>query len=176
MLLSDLKRKQKIQINACLYLFLDNIAQKTCNTLHESDSLIIPLCRKRNEILTRTYDDPFWRAQCCNELSLSGTLAPEWGSLKYWDLRSSSFGLCTGKAPLASYKCYASRSCPLLIWELRRQDFVTSRWQLGLYPWVFWSIKLSLVNTVSGFLRETNALEKKKNVLYSPSPKSHVFL
>jgi len=47
---------------------------------------------------------------CCSEelskeLSLSGTLAPGGGSLEYWDLRSSSCGLCMGKAPLAAYKC-----------------------------------------------------------------------
>ena len=57
MLLSDLKREQKIQINAYLYLFLDNIAKKRCNTLHESDSFIIPLCGRRNETLTRTNND-----------------------------------------------------------------------------------------------------------------------
>ncbi|NXL46788.1 PLXC1 protein, partial [Podilymbus podiceps] len=43
------------------------------------------------------------------QLSLSGTLAPEGGSLEYWHLRSPSCGLCMGKAPLASYKCCVSR-------------------------------------------------------------------
>lgn len=62
-----------------------------------------------------------------------------------------------------------SSSCPILIWESRRKDFVTSRWQLGWYPWIFWSIKLSLVNTISGFLRGANALEEKKSPLLTPS-------
>lgn len=65
-----------------------------------------------------------------------------------------------------------SSSCPISLWELRRKDFVTSRWQLGWYLWVFWSIKLSLVNTISGFLRETNALEKKKMSFIDPVPKA----
>lgn len=64
-----------------------------------------------------------------------------------------------------------SSSCPISLWELRRKDFVTSRCQLGWYQWVFWSIKLSLVNTISGFLRETNALEKKKSPLLTQSQK-----
>ena len=125
-------------------------------------------------MLTRTYNDLlFWRAQCCKELTLSGTLAPEGGSLEYWDLWSSSYGLCMGKALLASYNCLSS-SCPTLIWESRRDDFVTSTWQLGWYPWVLWSIKLSLVNTVSGFLRGTNALEKKKMSFIDSVPKAMV--
>lgn len=65
-----------------------------------------------------------------------------------------------------------SSSCPILIWESRRKNFVTSRWRLGWYPWVFWSIKLSLVNTISGFLRGTNALEKKKMSFIDPVPKA----
>lgn len=40
-----------------LYLFLDNKAQKTCNALHESDYLVIPLSKKRNEMLAGTYND-----------------------------------------------------------------------------------------------------------------------
>lgn len=65
-----------------------------------------------------------------------------------WNIWTS--GGYMGRTLSASQKCCVKFLSNSGNWEGKT---VTRRWRLKWYPWVFWSIKLSLVNTISGFLR-----------------------
>lgn len=117
MLLSDLKRNHRIQTNAYLYLFLDNTAQKTCNILHGSDSLIISLCSKSNDRLKMT---------CCSEEHSAAKSSVSQGPLPLkevpWNIgisRAQSVAFVWEK-PLWHPTRVVSSSCPILIWESRK--------------------------------------------------------
>lgn len=108
----------------------------------------------------------FSRTCCSKELSaIKSSLSQGPLPLKkvLWNIWIS--GGCMGQTPPASQKCCVEFLSSTGNWEGKT---VTRMWQLEWYLWVFWSIKLSFVNTISGFFkREMSFIDPVPKAMFS---------